>query len=253
MTHETRLAVPAAAALAFFTAWGAVGCLYTAFDLSPEYPWIPVLSCGFAAVVSALLLSFRHGGTVLLCLLALTAGYLYRDGSAAEQFLQLVHRLTVIYDRAYGWGVLTLSAHSPDAVFFDWPLGITGGLIAMAVVRTVVRQGSTWLPVLVTLGPLCSCIVVTDTVPGEIWLLMVLAGLVLLVLTADLRRENAVQGLRLVLSAALPVVLALSALFLTSPQDNYVNRSAVLRENLLIAAENIPKIMETGMNQLASS
>ena len=252
MKHEKSLAFFTAGMLAFLTAWGTVGCLTTAFGLNLEYPAVPVLACGLGAIASAALFSFRHGGTVLLCLLSLGAGYLYQDGTAAEQFLQLIHRLSVIYDRAYGWGILELSELPWDAGFSDWPLGITGAIITMTVTRTVICQKSLRAPVLAVLLPLCSCIVVTDTVPGEIWLLMVMTGLALLILTDTVRRENASQGLRLLLAAALPVVLALGGLFLWFPQKDYVNRSAVLRENILIAAENIPRFMETGIHQIAS-
>lgn len=250
MKHEKQLTILAASALAFVTAWGAVGCLVSAFDLDLAYSAIPV--CAFSALICTILLSFRHGGTVLLCLLALAVGYIYHDGRAAAQFWQLLHRLTTIYDRAYGWGVLQVSDSSMDALFADWPVGILGALIAMAVSRCVCRQKSIWLPVLATILPLCSCIVVTDTVPGELWLMMVMAGLILLILTTSVRRENALQGLRLTAAVALPVFIALILLFLTVPQEGYVNRSEVLRENIILAVENIPKLMDTGMTQLAS-
>ena len=253
MNRERSLAFLTAAALGFLTAWGTVGCLSTAFHLNLEYPAAPVVACAAAALLSAVLFSFRHGGSLLLCLLALAAGYIHQDGTAAEQFLQLIHRLSTIYDRAYGWGVLEVSGLPWDAGFADWPLAITGVLIAAAVTRTILRRSSCWFSIPAVLLPLCSCIVVTDTVPGEIWLLMVMACLVLLLLTANVRREYPAQGIRLILYCAFPVTLALAALFLTNPQNNYVNQSAIFRENILIAAENIPKLMETGMNQIASS
>ena len=253
MKHEKLWIFFTAGTLAFLTAWGTVGCLTTAFGLNLEHPFLPVLVCALAAHVSAALFSFRHGGTAVLCLLALAAGCIYQDGTAAEQFLQLVHRLTTIYDRAYGWGVLNISELPWNEGFADWPMGIIGSLTAIAVTRTLACRASTWLPALATLLPLCSCIVVTDTVPRAGWLLTVMACLALLVLTADLRRENPAQGVRLIWTAALPVIAALWGLFLMNPQDGYVNRSAVLRENILIATQNIPRFMETGVNQIASS
>lgn len=252
MKHEKQLTVLAAAILAFVTAWGAVGCLRSAFDLPLEAVQSPAIVCACAALVSAILFSFRYGAIPLLCLMALGGGYIHHDGRAAQQFWQLLHHLTAIYDRAYGWGVLEAAEISPDAVFFDWPLGIVGVLIAIAVSRCVCRQKSVWPPVLVTLLPLCACIVVTDTVPGELWLLPVMAGLILLILTTSVRRENALQGLRLTAAAALPVVIGLIVLFLAVPQKGYVNQSELLRENILLAVQDIPRLMETGMTQLAS-
>ncbi len=252
MKREKCWTLLTAASLAFFTAWGTTGCLRTAFDLNLEHPVSQLLVCALAASVCAVLFSFRYGGTALLCLTALAAGYIYQDGTAAEQFLQLIHRLSTIYDRAYGWGVAAVSELPWNEGFSDWPLGIIGTLIAMAVSRTVICRETTWLPVLATLLPLCSCIVVTDTVPGEVWLILVMACLILLLLSADLRRENADRAARLTLGTALPVVLALWGLLLLNPQSDYVNRSAVLRENILIAVQNLPKLMQTGVDQVAS-
>ena len=251
MKHEKTCTVLAAAVLAFLTAWGAIGCLISAFDLRVAFSGLTLL-CGFSACLSALLLSFRHGGTVLLCLLALAGGYIYHDGTAARQLWQLLHHLSTIYNRAYGWGVLVLPEALAEITSFDWPLGILGAVIAIAVSRSICHQKSVWLPVLTTILPLCSCIVVTDTVPGELWLLMVLFCLILLMITSSVRQENALQGLRLTAAAALPVLLALIVLFSAIPQNSYVNQSEVFRENIITAAQNIPQLMETGMSQLAA-
>ena len=241
-----------AAVLAFFTAWGAVGCLISAFDLTLQMPPVPVLVCGFCAIGTALLLSFRHGGTILLCLLAICAGYIHHDGTALAQLKYLISHLSIIYDRAYGWGILSFSSELAQAEYADWPLCIWCSLTAMAICRSVCRQKSLWLPVLVTVLHLCCCIVVTDTVPDEIHLLMVMAGLILLILTSSVRREHAAQGDRLTAAALLPVLLALSGLFLSNPLEGYVNHSQVLRENILTAVQNLPQLLETGMGELAS-
>lgn len=252
MKHEKLLISLASTLLAFITAWGAVGCFVSAFDLQLTFSALPALVCGIAALAASVLLSFRHGGILLLCLLALAGGYLYRDGTTVRQLWQLVHHLTIIYDRAYGLGVLQLPEDLPVLTFADLPLCIWGALTAMAVARSVCRQKSVWLPVLTVLLPLCACIVVTDTVPGEFWLMTVMTGLILLLLTSSVRLENAFQGLWLTAAAAPAVILALIGLFLAVPQDSYVNQSEVLRENILIAVRNFPRLLDTGMTQLAS-
>lgn len=253
MKHEKLLTAFTAWVLAFFTAWGAVGCLTSAFDLTLRSPENMILICGLAALISAALFSLRYGWAAVLCLLALAGGYLWEDGTAARQLWQLLHHLTTIYDRAYGCGVLIIPEDMMGETFFDWPLGILGAWIAVTVSRSVCRRKSVWLPVLSTLLPLCACIVVTDTVPGERWLLMVMAGLILLILTSAVRRENSLQGLRLTVMAALPVTAALMALFAAVPQQGYVNQSEILRENILLAVQDVPKLLDTGMTQLASS
>lgn len=252
MKYESQSAAFTAAVLAFFTAWGTAGCLISAFDLRLFHPDWVVPVCGGISVLSAALLSFRQGGRILLCLTALAAGYIWQDGAAAEQLLQLICQLSVIYDRAYGWGVLPLAAHHPNAGFADWPVALVCAAAALTTARCVVRQTSVWLPVLATVLPLTSCVVVTDTVPAEHWLLMVMAALILLILPGSVRQENRFQSIRLTAAAALPVILSLTGLFWLTPQDSYVNRSALLRENLLLAAEHIPEFLDTGMPQMAS-
>lgn len=253
MKHEKQLTALTAALLAFVTALGAAGCLTSAFDLNLEYPAGPALVCGMAALLCAACFSCRYGGTAILCLAALACGYMHHDGRAAEQLWQLLQRLTTVYDRAYGWGVLQVTDAPWDGGFADWPLGILGAVIAAAVSRCVCRQKSVWPPVLLTLLPLCACVVVTDTVPGAGWLMLVMAGLVLLILPSSVRRENAAQGVRLTAGAALPTALALLALFLAVPQEGYVNRTKILQENIITAAENLPQLVETGFNKVASN
>ena len=46
--------------------------------------------------------------------------------------------------------------------------------------------------------------------------------------------------------------LALTGLFLAVPQESYVNRSEVFRENILLAVKNFPQLMETGMTQITT-
>lgn len=253
MKHEKLFSQVTAAALAFALAFGAAGCLQSAFGLTLARPDLLILICAAASVLSATLMSLRHGGKILLCLIVIAVFFLYRDGRTALQTLRLVHDLTVIYDRAYGSGVPEIGDNAMKAVFCDFPLGILGSVIALAVTQCILRRCSAWLPVLLTLIPLCSCIVVTDTVPGETWLLTVMTGLILLILTSSVRRENSTQALRLAAALILPVVIALSGLFLAFPKESYVNYTPILRENILLAAQNLPELMDTGMTQLTET
>ena len=253
MKHDSYAFVLTGAILAFLTAWGAMGCLASAFDLTIRYPGWLLLIWGMTALVSSALLSFPQGGSILLCLMTFPAALIWYNGEAADQFLQLAHRLITIYNRAYHWNLSLPVVPSQDVFCPDWPLGILGVLIIIAVAQSVLRQSTIWLPMTATLLPLASCIVVTDTVPGELWLMMVLSCLILLLLTAGVRRENPAQGIRLMHMAALPVVLALAGLMLTSPPEDYVNHSNLLRDNVLIAAQNLPSLMETDPRQISSS
>lgn len=250
MKHERLLTLAVSVLLSFAAAFGAAGCLVSAFELPLEGSLAPVILA--AALLGSVLLSFRHGGLVLLCLAALLWGYVYHDGRAAQQLSQLICHLTTIYDRAYGWGYLVLSEQAGDAAFFDWPVGLLGALTALAVSRCICLQTSVWLPVLVSLVPVVPCIVVTDTVPGIPYLLLWLGSLILLLLTTSVRRENAAQGLQLTLAAALPVALGLGALLLAVPPESYVNQTVEIQESIRSATQKVPKLMESGMNRLAS-
>lgn len=253
MTREKCYSILIASGLSLLTALGAAGCMLSAFRLELEHPAILAALCIGFSFLCCLLLSVRHGGKLLACLTAFAAGYLYREGTAPEQLKALIHRLSVIYNRAYGWGIPQFGGSIPEITFCDYPICILAVLIIFSICLCLLQQVSTWLPVLVTVLPLCSCIVVTDTVPEEHWLVMVLTGLILLMLTSALRRENKLQSLRLTAAAALPVILTLSGILLAFPQESYVNKSAILRENILIAVPNIPKLLDTGMTQLASA
>ena len=252
MKHEIKLTVLTAVILAVGISWSAANCFLTAFDLSFSRQASLLLVCGLTALGSAALFSFRHGWIGALCLLALAAGYVHRDGTALKQFYQLLHHLTSIYDRPYGWGIFPLPEGLSPGTVFDYPLGIWMALVCLCVTDSICRRKSAALPLLTVILPLCCCIVVTDTVPAEGWLMALLTGLILLVLTAPVRQEDAFQGLWLTAIAAPAVVLALVSLFLLLPQQSYVNQSAVLRENILLAVQNAPQFLDTGMTQLSS-
>lgn len=252
MKHERLLTMAVSAALSFVTALGAAGCLVSAFNLPLEHPWSLLPVTAATSLLCSAALVFHRGGTVLACLAALVWGYIYHDGRAAEQLCQLVYQLSAVYDRAYSWGVLILSENAQNTAFFDWPVGILGAGTAMAASFCVCRQKSVWLPVMVSLVSVAPCIVVTDTVPSEICLLLLLTGLTILLLTTSVRQENSAQGLQLAMGTALPVVVGLIALFLAVPQNGYVNRSVQIQERIRAATQKIPTVMEAGMNQLAS-
>lgn len=237
--------------LAFSASLGAVGCMVTAFSLPlARFPAV-VLACAGSALLCAGAFSRKRGGLVLLCLAALGAGWLWRRGEAARQLWQLVYRITYIYNRAYGWGVFRLVDTSWDAGTVDWPMGILGAVIALTVARSVCRGQGTLLTIFLSLLPLASCLVVTDTVPAGGYLLCLLWPLILLLLTGRVRAGDSHQGNRLTLLAAVPTALALAGLLLAVPQKSYVNRAGELRESLLDWAQSLPETAGETLRELA--
>ncbi len=230
-----------------------MGCLVSGFQLNLANPTVFLLCCFSAAVFSAGILQLKYGGHILLCILALIFGYLWHQGTAAEQFLSLVYRISYVYDSAYGWGVFRMTEDVWNAGLADYPVAIGGGLIALAVNFTLCRRKSAWLAVVPALAPLLLCLVVTDTVPGEIYLFFLITGLVLLILTNAVRRENAAQGIRLTAMAAIPVLLAAILLFLSVPQSNYVNQTETIQDFLVTCLKDIPSFVESTGQELALS
>lgn len=252
MNREKLLSAFTGSLLALTLALGSIGCLQSAFSLAVSDPAVLWCTVAGVTVFAALLLQWKHGGLAVCCLAALAAGYLYREGTAANQLLQLVQHISTVYDRAYHWGVLRFPEIS-GAASADLVLGIWAVTVALAALRSVCCQKRVWLPVLTALVPFAACIVVTDTVPEERYLLALLAGLILLLLTDTVRRENRLQGIRLTFAAALPVTLGLVALFLAIPQGTYVNRSAIVQENLRTAMAHMPQLMEEGLTEAAAA
>lgn len=247
MKREKWITAGIAAALAFLISLGAVGCMITGFDLTMGSMANVVLVCGAVSLFCAGAFHLKWGGTLVLCVLALLTGYLWRRGEAAEQIFQLLYRITHIYNRAYGCGVFKLVDTPWDAGAADLPMGIIGALIGIAVAWTICRGKSSVFAAVLALLPLVSCLVVTDTVPSEGYLFALILGLILLILTSRVRKNNAAQGNRLTVMAFLPTALALAALFLAVPQESYVNQSKEMQQKILAWIEDIPRSVETAV------
>lgn len=251
MKGEKWVTFVLAFALAFSASLGAVGCMVTAFDLPLARFSTLVLVCAGVALLCAGAFSRKGGELVLLCLAALAAGWLWRRGVAVRQLWQLVYRISYVYNRAYGWGVFQLVETPWDAGPLDWPMGILGAVIALSVARSVCRGKSALFTIFLSLLPLASCLVVTDTVPGAGYLFCLLFPLLLLLLTGRVRAGDPHQGNRLTLLAAIPTALALGGLLLAVPQKGYVNQAKDLRDSLLAWVQSLPESAENAVQELS--
>ena len=182
----------------------------------------------------------------VLCALALGAGYVWKQDEAAEQLFGLLYRMTSVYGNAYGWDPVQLA---DGAAAVDIPMAVLGVLLSAAVTWSVCRKLGAVLPVAASLIPLSACMVVTDTVPDVQYLFCLLFGLIILILTGRVRRQSAPQGNRLTAMAAIPAALALAALFLTFPQESYVNRSEATRDAILSWFQSIPEKVAENVRQ----
>lgn len=243
----------AAVLLAALISRSAIGCLATGFDLNLDAPELLWAVCALASLVSSACFLFKRGPAAVLCLLAAWTGYLWHQGEAGLQILQLIYRISYRYDRAYGWGAVRFVDTPWNGGLADLPLQILGVVIALCVSFTVCRGKRTWPAIGVSAVPLLLCLVVTDTVPEEVWLFGLLLGMVLLVLTASVRRFDREQGAQLAWMLAVPTAVALAVLFLLIPQKSYVNRSEEVREKILNWVETLPEKMEDITREVASA
>lgn len=244
MRNEKAQSILMGAVLAFAVSFGAAGCLVTGFDLNLTDMVGLALICAAASVLCAACWQWKYGGGAVLCVMALLAGYLWRQGTALTQLLALITRLSVVYDRAYGCGVLYLTEEAWDAGLADYPMAILGALIAMSVSRAACRGKGTWMAVTGTVMPMALCFVVTDTVPNAGFLFTVMAGLLLLIFTSSVRRDSIAQANRLAAMAVIPVVLALAVLFLAIPREGYSFYPQEMQNRILSWAEGASQLVE---------
>ena len=235
--------------LAFAMSMGAVGCMITGMDLALAQESTVILTCLVSAAVCAVLFQLSHGGKVLAGLSLAAAVWLWTEGTAEKQLLSLVGDISLLYHNAYHWVWLDVGVRGAAA---DLPMAILGAAVSLATGRTVCRGKDTWLAVLLGALPLAACMVVTNTVPQRQFLYCLLASLVVLILSSAVRQEDNVQGNRLAVMTAAPVLLALAALFWILPNEGYVNRSAELRNRLFSYAEQLPQQMNETLAEVAT-
>lgn len=256
MKRDRILSALIAAVLAFMLSFGGVGCLITGFGLDGGSVAVLALVCCGASVGGALLARKKWGGALFLCLLALMFGFVWHSEDAREQIYSLLWHISDFYHRAYGWTAVQLGESGPGNLrAVGFPLGLLGSLVAVLISTTVVRRNNVIPAALTALLPLFACLVVTDTVPREGYLYILIFGILMLMLTGGLRRSSESQGNDLALLAAVPTALALGVLFLAVPQKSYVNKAVGFYDAVLSWAEQYPALMDhlTQDSQISSS
>lgn len=232
MKRECKWQILVSILLAWAAAIGGVGCLVTAFQLGVRNFAALVLTCAAAAVWGSFVLRLPWGNVITAGMLAVICGYLGHTDRFWAQVEVLLRMISARYDTAYGWGTVLLKGYGGTKA--DLALACIGCLTALSVSWTVMRRKPALVAVPAMVLPLGACLVVTDTVPGTIWLYLVMLSLAMLLLTDHVRRKNREQGVRLTAYAVLPVAAALALLFLLVPQKGYVNQAQVY-EDLLVS------------------
>lgn len=230
------------AALAFMVSFSAVACVVTGFSMAVELGTV-ALWCGAAAVIGGVCYVLPLH-PVPMTAWSITAVILWITGDLEKSIRALLYRISRQYDSAYGWGVIRLEHYTAGDLepLLGMGLCFIGALIAIGLCRAVCRRKSAFPGVLGALVCFGACLVVTDTVPGKVCLYGLFLGLVLILLTHTVRREDAVRGNRLCAIAVLPAALSLLLLFVCVPESSYTGHqtaqqvvNAVL-ENELVQA-----------------
>ncbi len=240
MKHNPWQSAGNAAVVALMLSIGASFSMVTGFELTVSASWLIVACCLTACAASAAF-CLKRGGWLVLGLWGIAVGYFWRQGQAWEQLLQLIQRISYVYDKAYHWGALTLTDAPWDAGRADLPMGILAGAVATAAAWSICRGKSGFFPALLSLLPLWACVVVTDTVPASWALYLLLLGLILLILPGEVRRNSPVQGRRLTAAAALPAAFLLAFIFWLMPRDGYENHAQQVQAQLYAWISNIPE------------
>lgn len=254
MKRETLYSALWGALLAFLLSFGSTMCLVTAFDLGVDVGILTVC-CIVTTILCAVCYSLPLG-LVPVSVGAVLMGYLWQRGSLEASLEALLNRLSRQYNKAYGWGIIRWSFRTADEMepMILLMLCVFGAVIAMSVCRSVCRGKSALPGILVSLLCCATCFVVTDTVPDILWLYMLLTGLVSVLLTARVRRQDRQQGNRLCLIAVPATALALLVLLAAVPQSTYDGQARAQRlTELFLNADPSQLFMGEGSGGMSGS
>lgn len=236
--------------LAFAVSFGAVSCVVTAFDMEVSLS-VVALWCGFGALMSCVCYSLPLAA-VPMATLALISGVLWQQGNLTTSVESLLYRLSRQYDRAYDWGILKLNYLTADDMEGHlWLiLCILGVVIAMAVSWAICRRKSALPGALLGFVLLSTCLVVTDTVPKVFCLFLLMFGILMLMLTNTVHRQEEARGNRAALLLAGPVAVGILVLLAFVPPNGY--RGAEPTRKLmddLLSSKVLTQLLGTGMEQ----
>ena len=243
MKHEKWLSFLMGATLAFAGSVAGVGCVITAFGIGWLMSFPVVISLlAFWSVAVAAILMLKHGGKWLALLSAALAAVLLHREDILLQVESFLNKISLVYNAAYGWGMIQWSESIQPDMPVNWALFFLGGLSATGICLTVSRRK--WLAVGLVAGllPLFLCCVVTDTVPAEGYLFLLISVLILMTLphlAGRIRKEN---GIRLTAMLLIPVMLAMAVLFGQVKPENYEKQSAKLQQTVTAIMQKLPFI-----------
>lgn len=214
----------------FATAFFGIAAMADGFSLANTSFSALALHCAIAALIAALAFSFPKGGWALLGL-TVVAIWCFRDHLVAS-LGSVLYRMTLLFHGAYGWPVISIGSIAGQVAPHAGLLLIA--LPGIFLISRGVIRGKRLLPyVAAGFLPLVLCVVVTDTVPGDLYLIGLLACQVLLLLTGLVRKQDAKAAARLTAMLLVPALFVSSLLFWTNPREQFVDRNGALPQWML--------------------
>lgn len=233
---EKKFTAVIGAVIAFLLSFACIGCIVTGFDMAVNL-WLVALWCGIGAVASCACYSLPLG-PVPLSVTAVAGGVLWFAADMDLSFQAFLYRLSRKYNSVYGWGILRPQHYTAEMLETELPLFLCflGVVITIAIAWAICRRKTILPGIGLSLLCLCSCFLTRETVPDGLFLWLALFGVLLLLLTHTVRREDGSQGNRLTLIAAGPLAVLLLILFFAVPQKDY--RGNVFAESVTDAILN---------------
>ena len=239
MKRDKLVTFPVSFLMACLLAFGAMGCMVSGLDLPVENPILLYQIWAIAALAGCGLFLLRYGWLGMLIIMLVGMFWLWPHYHFSKPICAMITRVSTIYGSAYGFNPLEFSGVRLDEVPSDLVLGVWGCLIALFAAGTVMQGRWLIITLALTLLPVCSTLVVTNTPPDSVYLFMVILAVSLLMLTGTVRRHSPRQGARLMALAAVPVGLLTVLLFVLCPQASYVNRSEDYLDAILEKFQNV--------------
>ena len=221
MKVEKLLSFLCAAAVAFCLGFGGAACMISGLGLPVDLAPL-ALGCALADVFVCVCFRFRRGGWAIpaLTLLILLNQRFWAQAKALGR--------SIMNYLFLGYGIPSPAWLEGEEVTTQLlALLVIAGLVITATAWTMLRRKRSFWAVAAALLPLVSCILVVDTVPHSQWLALWLAGLVVLVLTQTLRRQDPARSNRLTGLLIVPVAAAVLGLFCLIPRENTVPLDAL--------------------------
>ena len=224
MKHKL-LTASAALPLAMMLGGGAIYCLVTAFSLPVEDPKLLLTVWVLCALGGCVLFSIPKAGLPAVAASASAMFWLWSSWEIALPFRALICRISIVYDQGYGWGAVRFAGLDWESMTLDPLFACWGGAIALVAVAAVIKGRGGLVAIFLSLPPIVSTMVVTDTPPAALPLFFYLTAVFLLILTRFVARRDTLQGAKLAAMAIVPTALVLGGLLLLCPKDTYVNKA----------------------------